>query len=148
MRWTRWRLQNCYHSVWFQFSSNGKLDDSWQSGSVDFASSPAGLLRITRDGSTITTSYYEDSSWNPLKSFTGAFTEDAEAQISVYTGDDGNFFVSCDYIEYVGQLVGWLGSWLLLLLGDWFRCWNGNYAIHWSVQLSKPNFCHDEFLIN
>ena len=53
-----------------------------------------------------------------LKSFAGAFTGDVRAQIGVYTGDDGNFSVSCDYIEYVGQLVGWGGSWLLLLLGD------------------------------
>ena len=53
-----------------------------------------------------------------LKSFTGASTEDVKAQIGVYTGDNGIFFVSCDYMEYVGQFVGWAGSWLLLLLGD------------------------------
>ncbi|MBW1716687.1 MAG: hypothetical protein JRH04_14900 [Deltaproteobacteria bacterium] len=105
-------------NVGHNFFSNGKLDGSWQSGSSASATSQAGLLRITRTGSTITTYYYKDSSWTMLKSFTGAFTEDVVAQIGVYTGDDGNFSVSCDYIEYVGQLVGWAGSWLLLLLGD------------------------------
>ena len=100
------------------FFSNGKLDGLWQSGSSASALSQAGLLRITRTGSTITTYYYEDSSWAMLKSFTGAFTEDVVAQIGASTGDNGDFSVSCDYIEYVGQLVGWAGSWLLLLLGD------------------------------
>lgn len=101
-----------------QFFSNGKLDGSWQPGSSASASSQAGLLRITRTGSTIKTYYYEDSSWTMLESFAEAFTEAVEAQISVYTGDNGDFSVSCDYMEYVGQLVGWAGSWLLLLLGD------------------------------
>ena len=101
-----------------EFFSNGKLDGSWQSGSSVSTTSQAGLLRITRTGSTIKTYYYEDSSWTMLESFAEAFTEDVEAQISVYTGDNGDFSVSCDYMEYVGQLVGWAGSWLLLLLGD------------------------------
>lgn len=100
------------------FFSCGILDGLWESGSSADALSQAGLLRITRTGSTITTYYYEGSSWNMLKSFTGAFTGDVVAQIGVYTGDNGNFSVSCDYIEYVGQLVDWAGSWLLLLLGD------------------------------
>ena len=100
------------------FFSSGSLDGLGQSGSSASASSQAGLLRITRTGSTITTYYYENSSWAMLNSFTGAFTEDVQAQIGVYTGDDGNFSVSCDYMEYVGQLDGWAGSWLLLLLGD------------------------------
>ena len=100
------------------FFSSGKIDGSGAIGSSAPASSQAGLLRITRTGSTITTYYYENSSWNMLKSFTGASTEDVKAQIGVYTGDNGIFFVSCDYMEYVGQLVGWAGSWLLLLLGD------------------------------
>jgi len=55
-----------------------------------------------------------------LKSFTGAFTGDVKVQIGVFTGDNGNFSVSSDYIEYGSseQSVDRTLPWLLLLQGD------------------------------
>lgn len=107
--------ENGGHNFW----SCGQLDhddSSCSPASSASASSQAGLLRITRTGSTIRTYYYENGSWTMLKSLTGWFTKDVKVQVAVYTGDNGAFSVSSDYMEYIS--VGRTGAWLLLLLGD------------------------------
>ena len=84
---------------------NGKINGSWQSGFSTSATSQAGLLKITRTGSTITTYYDEGTGWNPLGSFPEAFTGDVTIQIGSYSGDDGIFHVSSDWITYEGQIL-------------------------------------------
>ena len=67
--------------------------------------SPIRLLKISRIGSTITTSFNEGVGWVTLGTFSEVFTGDVIVQIAVYTGDNGTFHVSSDYITYEGQIL-------------------------------------------
>lgn len=87
------------------FTSNGRINGWWLGGSSAPASSQSGLLKISRIGSTITTSYDEGAGWVTLGTFSGVFTGDVIVQIAVYTGDNGTFHVSSDWITYEGQMV-------------------------------------------
>ncbi|MCX5885481.1 MAG: hypothetical protein NT096_06195 [Proteobacteria bacterium] len=87
------------------FASNGKMNDLSLGGVWSSASSGSGLLKISRTGSTITTYYNEGTGWVAHGTFTGVFTGDVIVQIAVYTGDNGTFHVSSDWITYEGQLI-------------------------------------------
>ncbi len=86
--------------------SNAYLGGAWRNGfSGPPTSVPAGLLKITRSGSTISTWYEEGSGWVLLGTFPNAFTGPASVQVGGYTGDNGNFHVSCDWVTYIGQEI-------------------------------------------
>jgi hypothetical protein len=95
------------------FFSSGLIGGVWVGGFSAPALSQSGLLKISRVGSTITTSYNEGMGWVPLGTmgwvplgtFPGAFTGDVIVQIAVYTGDNGTFHVSSDWVTYEGQVV-------------------------------------------
>ena len=87
------------------FFSNGRIDGVWVDGFSAPTLSQSGLLKISRVGSTITTSYNEGMGWVPLGTFPEAFTGDVNVQIAVYTGDNGTFHVSSDWVTYEGQVV-------------------------------------------
>lgn len=69
-------------------------------GTYAIASSPSGLLKISREGSTITSYYNEGAGWIPLGIYPDSFTGDILIHIGVWTGPNGTFHVSSDGIYY------------------------------------------------
>lgn len=67
------------------------------------ATTSAGLLRISRSGSDITTWYDIGSGWKALYTFKGVLSAIVRVSIRSYSGDDGSFTADSDQITYVGE---------------------------------------------
>lgn len=87
------------------FISNGMIGGTWLNSVSLPASSQSGLLKISRAGSTITTWFDEGSGWVLLGSFPEVFTGDVNVQVGSYSGDNGTFHVSSDWITYEGEII-------------------------------------------
>lgn len=93
-----------YYQDSSHFLSSAYCNDP--SGGVNMqTSATSGLFKISRNGSTITTSYNLGSGWVSFGTFTGADTGDVQVSIEAQTGDNGTTHFSCDWIKYEGQIV-------------------------------------------
>lgn len=91
-----------YGATGHNFFSSAKLNGSGVQGYNAPAASPSGLLKISRTGSAITTYYNEGSTWLTLGNFPQAFAGDVTVQVGAYSGDNGTFHVSSDWVGHVG----------------------------------------------
>jgi len=87
------------------FGSNGMSGGLLYDGFWEPALTTSGQLKISRTDSTITTFFNEGAGWVTLGTFPGAFTGDVSIQIQAYTGDNGTFHVSSDWITYEGHML-------------------------------------------
>jgi hypothetical protein len=67
------------------------------------ASTSSGMLKVARTGSTTTTYYNEGSGWNLLGTF--SMSGDFTVHVGVYTGENGTFHATSDYISFTGFTV-------------------------------------------
>ncbi len=68
-------------------------------------SATSGLFKISKIGSTVTTSYNVGGGWVDFRTFTGLVEGDVKVSIEVQTGDNGSMQVSSDWITYEGQML-------------------------------------------